>query len=446
MKPTKESLEILQKISNNLEPESFHHHTHILFDIANTYSKEYKLNYLEIGCYAGLSACLMLQRENTNVTSIDLGWPISPEVVFSNIRKHNHFNNNYIYVQGNSTHIDTISKVSDKKFDIIFIDGDHNYFGVWTDYINYSKLLADNGYIVFDDYNDFANSPHVKSAVDHIVNQLNDEFEIIGTFKNIFGARGYTNENKDGNCFVIKKRDKKCRLPIAVCISTYYKSDMFIDKFAKTLESVFNQTYSDFKVFITGDNYSEENKLIDVLNRFPKDKIIYKNLKVATERQYHPTKEFIWMYGGVNAFNRCIDMAIDNGYDYIAHLDHDDIWYNNHLQELATGIEITGADFICTRGIQTNFAHLPILLPTEEKYVKFYPIYNGILHSTVCINFNKIPLRYEDLFLTTNEVNKETSLAGDSYMWERCRKYIIKNGLRSFCVNTLTMTHETENT
>lgn len=38
-----------------------------------------------------------------------------------------------------------------KKFDIIFIDGDHSYEGVKADYINSLPLLEDNGYMVFHD-------------------------------------------------------------------------------------------------------------------------------------------------------------------------------------------------------------------------------------------------------------------------------------------------------
>jgi hypothetical protein len=39
----------------------------------------------------------------------------------------------------------------DKKFDIIFIDGDHSYEGVKTDYINSLPLLENNGYMIFHD-------------------------------------------------------------------------------------------------------------------------------------------------------------------------------------------------------------------------------------------------------------------------------------------------------
>jgi hypothetical protein len=42
-------------------------------------------------------------------------------------------------------------KQCDKKFDIIFIDGDHSYEGVKEDYINSLPLLENDGYLVFHD-------------------------------------------------------------------------------------------------------------------------------------------------------------------------------------------------------------------------------------------------------------------------------------------------------
>jgi hypothetical protein len=85
MKHTKNSLELTEQISNNIENKTFHHHYYILYDIASTYPIDYEVKYVEIGCYAGGSACLMLQRPNTRVISIDLGQPISKEIVYTNV-------------------------------------------------------------------------------------------------------------------------------------------------------------------------------------------------------------------------------------------------------------------------------------------------------------------------------------------------------------------------
>lgn len=204
MESSKESLIIVEEISKKINNKTFHHHYHILYDIANTYSKNYKITYLEIGCYAGGSACLMLQRPNTDVYSIDLGYPITKKIVYNNINNLNRYNNYYEYIQGNSNSVNVINRVNKniKKIDILFIDGDHSYNGVLSDFNIYSKYLNNGGYIVFDDYNDKLNSPEVKIAVDDIVKNLND-YELIGCLKNIYNAR--PKELKEGNCYIIKK-------------------------------------------------------------------------------------------------------------------------------------------------------------------------------------------------------------------------------------------------
>jgi len=446
--PSLESLNIVENIAITMKEKTFHHHYHLLLDIANTYPKDYRLTYLEIGAYAGGSACLMMHRPHTDVISIDLGWPIDPEIVLKNVWQFNKHQNSYSYIKGDSKSDDVKNRVKNVKADILFIDGDHSYMGVWNDFLNYRHLVNNGGYIVFDDYNDHMHSPMVKSAVDHICNLITDDFEIIGTFSNIFNAKGDTNEAKDGNCFVIRKKDKLpgFDIPIAICIATYYKEDgSTIKLLEKTLDSVFNQTYKNFKVFLYGDHYTNEDQVVELIKKYPSDKIIFKNIPYARERQLHKDKKTLWKYGGVNTVNKAIDYAIDCGYSYVARLDHDDLWENNHLQEIVNCVEITGADFICTRAKHVTGFTLPIIFETLEKYVKFYPIYNQIVHSSVCMNFAKIPLRYRDLWLDNGSIDSKT-LPGDGDMWERCRKYMISNSLRSVCINKVTCIHDTETT
>jgi cephalosporin hydroxylase len=207
LKPTKTSLNIVKKIATTVP--TFHHHYHILFDIANTFGDK-KINYVEIGSFAGGSSCLMLQRPNTTVISIDLGQPIPKVVVYENIINYKKNDNCYKYIQGNSQLVETKKQLIEtliisgfsNKIDILFIDGDHSFNGVLADFTMYSDLVNIGGYIVFDDYNDSVYSPEVKQAVDSLLPILSD-YEIIGTMENTLGA--YPSELKEGNCFVIKK-------------------------------------------------------------------------------------------------------------------------------------------------------------------------------------------------------------------------------------------------
>ena len=211
IKPTQKSLDMVRGISSNLP--TFHHHYHILFDIAESFGEK-PINYVEIGAYAGGSSCLMLQRSNTTVISIDLGEPIPKVEVLENVIKYKNNNNYYIYIQGNSRETSTKNQVIEalsnssvlgysNRIDVLFIDGDHSFEGVMADFVMYSDLVKSGGYIVFDDYNDSIHSPDVKKVVDELLLTL-DDYEVIGTLENNLGA--YPSELKEGNCFVIRKK------------------------------------------------------------------------------------------------------------------------------------------------------------------------------------------------------------------------------------------------
>jgi predicted O-methyltransferase YrrM len=204
MTPTIKSLELTKKISDKMEGKTFHHHYHILYDIVNLYPEDYRLNYVEVGCYAGGSACLVSQRKNTEIISIDLGKPIPPEIPKKNFESFNVNKNKYTYIQGNSQIIETVNKLKEivDTIDVLFIDGDHSYTGVVNDFQLYSPLVKNGGYVVFDDYNDHKFSPEVKKAVDDLLIDLNG-YEIIGTIPNTLKAR--PEELVEGNCFIIKK-------------------------------------------------------------------------------------------------------------------------------------------------------------------------------------------------------------------------------------------------
>jgi cephalosporin hydroxylase len=139
------------------------------------------------------------------VFSIDLGNPINPDVVKQNVNKLNKHTNNYNYIQGSSHDLETLNTLIKyiDEIDVLFIDGDHFYDGVILDFEMYSKLVKNGGYIIFDDYNDYQYSPQVKPAVDNIVSNLKNSYNIIGTVKNTLGAR--PSELIDGNCFIIQK-------------------------------------------------------------------------------------------------------------------------------------------------------------------------------------------------------------------------------------------------
>ncbi len=91
------------------------------------------------------------------------------------------------------------------EIDILFIDGDHTYKGVINDFENYSKLVKKGGYIIFDDYNDYLDSPYVKPAVNEIISRIYDDYNIMGMVNNSFKVGDL--DNVGGNCFIIRKNN-----------------------------------------------------------------------------------------------------------------------------------------------------------------------------------------------------------------------------------------------
>lgn len=204
---TKDSLIKLNNIIEYMEGDTFHKHTHILYDIRTKLGKD-KINYLEIGSYAGASISLISSHYfPTNCYSLDLGFPIPQNVVENNVSKFRNVESNFTYIKGNSQNEEIITYVKKtiKDIDILFIDGDHSLNGVYNDFYNYVELVKSGGYIAFDDYLDNKFSPEVKPSVDNIVLKLDsNQYEIIGLVK-----YDYLKEFTDldyNNIFLIKKK------------------------------------------------------------------------------------------------------------------------------------------------------------------------------------------------------------------------------------------------
>lgn len=205
---TKESIDVLNHIIDNMENKTFHKHYHILYDLSNNLGYKNQI-YLEIGTFAGGSASLMSTNINVKkVYSIDLGQPINKEIAINNVNKFKNKDCEYEYIQGSSYDEEIVNYVKSKvdKIDILFIDGDHGYNAVINDFKNYKDLVVKNGYIVFDDYMDFKYSPQVKPAVDDIVKNLDpNEYEIIGSLMydnyHLVGS-----ELESSNEFILRKK------------------------------------------------------------------------------------------------------------------------------------------------------------------------------------------------------------------------------------------------
>lgn len=231
-------------------------------------------------------------------------------------------------------------------------------------------------------------------------------------------------------------------MKIGIVIPTYYRKDGSTLKYLKrAIDSVFNQTFQNFKIYLIGDKYEKSDEIENLLSEYDSSKIKYVNLKIAKERDNHNNQLAIWSYGGVNATNTGIEISMSEGNNYICHLDHDDYWGVDHLDSINKCIEITNSDWICTKSLYLNNRILPTI-DSNKDYVNFLPKSTSLIHSSVCMNFKTIPLKYRDIFEETGSVG----LPSDADLWERCREYIIKNNLISTHINKITCYHIEEGT
>ena len=223
----------------------------------------------------------------------------------------------------------------------------------------------------------------------------------------------------------------------AVVITTYQRKDGTTPHVLKrALNSVFNQDYENFKIFVIGDKYENNLEFESIFNRYPKDKIYYENLPFAKERDKYTDKWLIWKYGGCFANNYGINKSIENGYEYICHLDHDDEWYPDHLSSLNSAIVKTKSLWLCTKSEYVFNMVLPSIHSNDE-LIDFYPIPEGLIHSSTCINFKKIPLRHRNIFEETGV----SGLPGDADLWLRISNYLKENNLNGILINKITCKH-----
>jgi teichuronic acid biosynthesis glycosyltransferase TuaG len=146
---------------------------------------------------------------------------------------------------------------------------------------------------------------------------------------------------------------------ISVAITTFNSSLTIIE----ALESVVNQTYTNFEILIF-DDFSSDNTF-EIMNKYlstvNKDFKIYKSL-------YNTG-------GPATGRNWCINSA--NG-KYICFLDADDFWKKNKLEKQILYINEKNIDVICTNAEVVNGLQ--------------FPVYSGLLSIWSQIRRNKIVL------------------------------------------------------
>ncbi len=184
-----------------------------------------KINVLEIGVFEGRSSLWflnnILKHKDSKIYCVDT-WKYGSKKyqdVYSNFKENMEpFKDKVVILRGKSSEM--IKRLTDEKFDFIYIDGDHHSKSVLEDAVLYYRHLKPGGLMIFDDYT------HNK---DHDVNCPRPG---IDAFLNI-----YSNEIKVlylGWVVIVKKRVKA--LEIRPCYSEFYKEP-------KTVPEIYTKPY-----------------------------------------------------------------------------------------------------------------------------------------------------------------------------------------------------------
>lgn len=131
--------------------------------------------------------------------------------------------------------------------------------------------------------------------------------------------------------------------PVAVYTSTYNieenkrgrgKHITFQKMLNDFLDSLLNQTYTNWKLFIVGDGFEPEEELVDLLKeKLKPSQYTFKNLSEPGERGKIDPK-YLRNSAGGKAKNEAIKLAKAEGYEYFASIDHDDVWKPEHLMSM----------------------------------------------------------------------------------------------------------------
>ncbi len=184
----------------------------------------------------------------------------------------------------------------------------------------------------------------------------------------------------------------------AVIIATYKRPD---DSTKTHITNVANmlsaQICQDFHVFLTGDDYEDEDEFWALVNLFPKDKITAKNLDTSFRKDTFRLVFNKWACGGMIARFHGLKEAISQGYQFYAHLDDDDMWSETHLQLFKdTFQKLPEVDFMYTRSTYRGGITLPRkeVVITEITYDNLKPTPGHLVNSSSCINL-KAPIIYD---------------------------------------------------
>jgi glycosyltransferase involved in cell wall biosynthesis len=227
-------------------------------------------------------------------------------------------------------------------------------------------------------------------------------------------------------------------LNIAIVITTYQRPDGRTPFYLRrALTAITAQIHKDYQVYVIGDCYANRQEFKNITEAF--SQVTAFNMDQPGERLKYPFgSRQLWCAGGVKAGQIGIDRALDDGFEYVCHHDHDDWWDPNHLTNINQAIEQKHAFFICTVStwMKNRLPKLPIY---SGDMLEFYPLPEGVINSSTCTKYSDTNIRPRDVFAETGHV-----YPADADLWARLAKEMKERGRKGYVVTLLTCHHDEE--
>jgi glycosyltransferase involved in cell wall biosynthesis len=223
---------------------------------------------------------------------------------------------------------------------------------------------------------------------------------------------------------------------IAVILATYQRPDGKTPEYlTRALDSIMAQTHQDFQIYVIGDNYTDKDELANIVRTYP---VKWINLPTAVERDKYPHGDYrLYCAGGVNAGLVGVKLALKDGFEYCCHMDHDDWWDPEHLEQINKVIEDKNPVFVCT--LSTCLKRVLPAYPKSNEVLEYYPEPCGMICSSACIKYSDTKIRARDCF--------DYGLApypADADLWARLAQEMRETGKKGYLITSLSCHHEEE--
>lgn len=225
----------------------------------------------------------------------------------------------------------------------------------------------------------------------------------------------------------------------AIVTNTYKRNDGRTPKLLeRAMKSVLGQIYSEWKLFLIGDKYEDDQEFKRLSRIIPSDKIKSVNrLNAIVERDIYPMpSEKLWCAGGGGSTRYGIELALKEGFQYVCKLDHDDWWTETHLSDFNNALkQHPELFFLASRSYYKNMNN--ILPDTEQASgIGYYPVPQRIINSSTCV-------KYSDTNIRSRDVYKEDGIAvpSDMDLWRRLSNFMKTNNKQGYLNNKITCHH-----